>query len=470
MNALPKPLFTIIFLGLALRLFLFSGILFNFGEDGLFFGDSKGFFQTAVNIKEGHGFSRDTAPPYAPSAFFPPLYPLLLAGSLAVANSSIPLILLQIALSSVMPVLVWQIARLLTDKKWVWYISAGLMAFEPLGMLWNVTLLTDTISTFFLLLSVLFFIRLLLAPLTGGASVGRHTSRDTAISAISLGLASLTRPEPQYLFLLAVIALLFLALIKKLPLRAVLLFPILFLAIFSPWLVRNVIQFGTPLAATTGVRNIFSSLGTSVITYKTGRPYGEVQDELQQALAQKYGLEEKEITENPAIGPILTAEGFRILRENPKETAITLVITANSFFTQDLYTTYLRQFNIIQKFAMDFSPSVVLIKEGPIELSRKIWNSIGGLFIIPIFGRLLWIVLTIFSICGAVFSVRKHGRERVVGIVLASLILIYAGGSLVAGFSDHGRHRYPVNPFIFILAMYGLIRFSSILQKSMQKI
>lgn len=444
---IPHPLFLIMVGALFVRLVIAGCIYFELGSKGLFFSDSYGFHQTATNILDGHGFSREATAPFVPSAHFPPVYPLLIAGSLFVSGSILPLILLQILLASSLPLIVWKIAERLTNRKPILYTAAALAAFEPLGILWSITLLTDLPSVFFFLLSALFFLRVL----------DTKTIRDAALSGLTLGLAALTRPESQYIFIVTVLGLGVAALFKKLPWKIVVYFALLFLIVFSPWMIRNIVQFGSPNGSTTGLRNVYSSLATSVVTYKTGRPFHEVKKELNEGIARKYGFDVKDITENPKIGPILAKEGTKILVENPKETITTVAITEISFFTQDLYTTYLHHFKVTRDFPIEFSPSVVLFREGPVVLFSKIWSAMGGLIVIPILGRLLWVLLTLLGLAGFCFAVTRAGQIRRNAIILALIIAIYAGGSLVAGFSDHGRHRFRVNHFIFILASYGAV-------------
>ncbi len=432
-----------------IRLALAGLVFFNFGEQGFFLPDSQGFYQTAQNLLEGRGFSRDISEPFRASAFFPPLYSLLVSASLFLSNSVVPLIFFQIILSALMPILVWKIGLELTEREKVPLIAAGLTAFEPLGMLWSFTVLTDAIAVFFLTLAALFFIRFV-----------QNNSRVYALLAgLVLALAALTRPEPYYLFPVAMLFLLLAALFKKLSWQTVLIFPLIFIAVMSPWLTRNYAEFGSLSGTTTGARNIYTDLAVSVETYRTGRPYHLVEEELKLSLAQRLGVDPKDISENPALGPVLAKEGFRIMLEHPRATAATLAITANSFFTQDLYTTYLRYFKVIPHFPIDFSPSVLLLREGPLELASRVWSTMGLLAVIPVLGRAFWIALTLLWIAGAIFALRNVGRERFVSLVLAAIILIYAGGSLAAGFSDQGRHRYPINAFIFVLASYAILEF-----------
>lgn len=450
----PKSLLLIVLLALVVRIALFGGIFGSFGEDGLHLTDSRGFFRTGENIAAGNGFSRSSEAPFEPSAHFPPVYPLLVAGSLSVSDSIIPLIILQIILGSLIPILVFRLGSLITERKSVPLIAAGLSAFEPLGILWSVTLLTDTVSVFFLLLAAYFF---LLA--------WRNTTwPDAALSAFFLGLSTLTRPHGQFLFYLAAFFFLALAVralfIKKnfrsyyAPLTA---FVLLFMLTMSPWLIRNYSQFGSFNISTTGLRNVYSSFATSIIALNTGRPHGEVQEELHQQFATKYGVQTRDISENPALGKTLAKEGLLIMRQYPLDTLKLIAIDANAFFTQDLYTTYLREYDVIPRFVMDFSPSVVLISDGPFVLAERIWDKLGALSIIPILGRSLWVALTLLAI-GGFFITFKQRRTRAVALFLLLIILTYAATSMAAGFSDYGRHRFPANSFIFLLAALGASR------------
>lgn len=446
MAHITKPLIFILAAAFIARILIFGVVLWDFEKSGLFVDDSWGFYRTAQNLLEGRGFSRDISEPYRPGASFPPLYPLLLAGSLAVSGSVIPLILFQILLSSAVPLLIWKIGQEFTPKKPVWYFASALMALEPLGMILSSAVLTDTLAVFFLTAAVL-----------GGVRLMRDASGKNALGAgLALALAALTRPEPYYIFFIVALFLFIAALVKKLPWRAVFIFSAIFITAISPWIIRNYLQFGSLSIATTGARNIHTSLAVSVETYRSGRPYQEVQAELNRSLAERLGVGTRELYENPALGPALVRDGLRILQENPGATLATFAIILNSFFTQDLYLSYLGYLRLIPAFEINFSPSVLLLKEGPLELIKRIWD-MNALIFIPIAGRIFWIALTILWIWGVIRAIKTAGRERLVGLMLASLILIYAGGSLAAGFSDHGRHRYPVNGFIFLLASYGAL-------------
>lgn len=437
------------------RLFFLGGILYLNGEEGIMLSDSRGFLLVAENVLSGHGFSKSTVEPFLPEAHFPPLYPLFMAGSLALTNSLIPLIVFQIILSSLMPLLVFLIAKRFSENNYVATGASALMAFELMSITWSTLILTEVVAIFLLLLAVLFFLRF----------IEDASSRNAAFAGLFLGLSTLTRPHAQFVFFAMFVFLLFLLMQRwrrnemfRKQAIGVLIFSTLFFITLSPWLVRNYYQFGTFSIATTGLRNVYSSLGASTLTLHTGRPFPEVREELNEAFAKKHNISVQDIKENPAYGSILADEGFAIIKAHPKEAAEVVVISLMTFFTQDLWLDYLQRFQFIPDFAIDFSPSLVLFTEGPLALARMIWDRLGAAALLPGAGRLLWVAINLLWVIGAFLALRKGGKERFVALFMTLIILFYASSSIVAGFSDQGRFRYPTTAFMFILASYALLR------------
>ncbi len=500
MGKFPKILLIILAAGFLLRLFLFLVIITAQGQGAFLVSDSGAFIALAKNLIAGNGFSQSPEPPFLPSAHFPPLYPLILAGSLGVSDSLLPAIILQLIVSGALPLLVWLIAKKFTARTDVPLIAAGLMAFEPVAAIFGLLVTTDTLAVFFLLLASLFFIRTL-----------QKDSRilDVTLGGVFLGISTLAKPNAQLLFLVWLLVLAAFWFKKRLRPAFFLAFTLAFFMVLSPWIARNFIQFGSPSISATGPRNIYTDFAVSVVSYETGRPYGEVEEELKRSFAENRGLPYSEINTNPALGKELAQEGFKIIISHPRSSLMVLSITLQAFFTQDLYLYFSQKFHLIRPMTFDFSPSVVLLKEGPLALTKRVWELLEGAAIIPILGRLVWIALTLLAAWGGYRAYRsgnllkapgEAGREkmklhgqarrlpsgsggiiglpveqnpapkttshpsaspwssgaRIVAIFMALTIFYYAMTSAVAAFSDQGRHRYPADAFIMILAAYGV--------------
>jgi len=459
MGKLPRQLIVIIVMTFLLRMLLLLLTMYGLGEESLFTADSRNFYKTAVNLAAGRGFTKSEGPPFIPEAHFPPLYPLLIAGSIKISGSILPLIILQILLASFLPLLVWELTGKLIESEKIRLLAAGLMAFEPLTILWSLLLLTEVTSGFTLIVALWFFIKFLETGRLG----------QIFFSGMFLGVSTLIRPQAQFLFIPAFLFLLSLGLFKifkKSDARQIFagsaIFILIFFAVLSPWLIRNYYHFGSFSISTTGLRNLYTAIVPAIYSLEFKKEFGEAQEDAYQNFLQRYGSSPQEIQENPALGKTLAKEGIRVMLEYPKRTAQVLLIALNAFFTQDLYTDYLQRFKLLPRFQIDFSPSVILLTEGPLALAQVVWERLGPYSLIPMVGRLLWVIINIFWITGAITAIKAGGKIRMTALIFTAIILYYAATSSVAGFADHGRFRYPASPLMFILASYG---FYSLLKK-----
>lgn len=439
---------------LIFRVALLVAVIFWQGEGALLVSDAPRFYKIASALVEGHGFTLGE-PPYTPSAFFPPVFLSVLGGSLALSGSVIPAVLLHIILGSLLPLLVWKIAGFITQNHGVRLLAAGLAAFEPQMILWSIVPTTEMIATFTMIAAFYFFLKLL----------RDMRWQDAALSGLFLGVSTLTRPHGQFLFILGALFLLAVVIKRfsnypdfKRPLATWIVFAGMFVIVVSPWLVRNYYHFGILSISTTGPRNIYSDYAVAVRSLKTGTPFGEMRSQMYEELAQRYSVSSKEIREDPALGSKVAKEGFQIILSHPKESLQVLLIALNAFFTQDLYTFYLEHFRVIPKISFDFSPSAVLVREGPLALMRVVWEKLGISAALPALARIFWIFLDVLALIGVIVSIKKGGMARAAAILMAVVILYYAATSAVGAFSDQGRLRYPVNSLIFILASFGLVR------------
>ena len=112
------------------------------------------YWGIAKRLAAGHGFSN---PDFGfPTAYRPPLYPLLLAGILIVGGGAKLLGAVQITLSSATVWLTWRLARRLGFQSWA-LLAAAFVAVNPLLVQTTALAMTETLSAFlqaFLLLIV----------------------------------------------------------------------------------------------------------------------------------------------------------------------------------------------------------------------------------------------------------------------------------------------------------------------------
>ena len=444
---MPRAIWKISFLALAVRLIFLVLILSFLGQEAFLMGDSNGYLRVAENLVLGNGLSESEVAPFLSNARFPPLYFLFLGASLFVSGSVIPLIILQVILASFLPLAVYRMGSFFTNRQNVLWWTSLLTAFEPLMIIFSLLVIPHVIDFVFISGSVLGF---LIWTRDGHMKA-------LAISGGLLGLAVLTRPHAKFLPLF--ILLLFVCTFiwnrnRKILLTAFLFFSI-FLAIVSPWALRNYNHFGTFSLSSTGFRNVYTDLAVSVLEYKTGKPYSEVESELESAFASRRGITVEEIQSNPRYARELAYEGTKILWENKKAFSTILFINSNAFFTQDLYFYFAGHYGFVQDVVLGFSPSLVLVQEGPLSLIKKVWQEAGPALFISFAGRGVWVSIFLAAVWGVYRAFKNRDVPKYALLVLLALIGYYWATSLVSGFSAYGFHRYPVNAFLFLLASYG---------------
>lgn len=443
----PYAIWKISIAAVVLRLLFLVVILFVLGQGALFMGDSEGYLRVAKNIVLGHGLTGSEAPPFLPDARFPPLYLLLLGASLFISGSVIPLIVFQAVLASFLPLAVYRMGSFFTDREDVLWWASFLTAFEPLMVIFSVLVIPHVIDFAFILGSSVCFLLWM--------REGRM--KFLGISGGLLGLAALTRPHAKFLPLLVLLFFLcaFIWNRNKKILLSASLFLAVFLVVVSPWAVRNYSHFGTPSLSSTGLRNVYTDFAVSLLEYKTGKSYSEVESELESAFASKKGITTSEIQSNPLYARELAYEGLKIVWENKAGGIIVLLINSFAFLTQDLYFYFAGHYQFIKDVILGFSPSLVLVQEGPLPLIKKVWQEAGPSLFISFVGRGVWVSIFLAAVWGVYRAFKNRDVPKYAIFVLLALIGYYWATSMVSGFSAYGFHRYPVNAFLFLLASYG---------------
>ncbi len=459
MRNIPRVVWIIVGAAFLVRLVFFAFVLWQGGEPVFLTGDSRGFLRVAENIAAGNGISQSDSAPFLPDSRFPQIFALLLGGSLFAFGSFLPIIILNMILGSVIPLIAYRIGAHFTENRKTGIIAAVLVAFEPLTLILSILLIPHPLSLIFLLLAILSFIKFFESRSVWPAFA----------SGALLGLSVLVRPHGKLLAGFALFFFLVFAFrkihmgegVRRAFLPAALFF-IGFFLILSPWMARNYFYFGTFDISSTGFRNVYTDFAVSVVSYKTGKEYGEVEQELEENFASRHSITTQDIDRDPQWGSALAREGTRILGENPKDTATVFLITLSSFFTQDLYMYFSQWFGLLKSGTIDFSPSVVLVKEGPTKLLGLVWERLGAGIFIPFFGRVLWTGVALLSFAGFVIAVWRGGTERLYALFFGFIIAYHAATSMVAAFSAQGFHRYPANVFLFLLSSYAVSHLLSV--------
>lgn len=199
--------------------------------------DPDGYRTIAESIAGEHTFGYGETP----TAYRPPLYPMLLSACVAV-GTMMPwaIAACHVVLGVGTAVLVWRLAWRAGLGKFS--VLAGLLvAFDPILVNQSVQVMTETLATFLAALALVSLIRL----------SRTETYKQAILAGVCLGLATLCRPVflVWTVFVLGVLVVRGTPLRKRIATAGVVL--IAFAIVLAPWVVRNQITFSRPIIATT---------------------------------------------------------------------------------------------------------------------------------------------------------------------------------------------------------------------------
>ncbi|MDO8561742.1 MAG: glycosyltransferase family 39 protein [bacterium] len=437
--SLYKTALLIFFLALVLRVALLPFSLF---DDRPFIGATvagDGYNEIAINIMEGHGFTRSLAPPYVPDSVRTPLYSLFIAGILSIFGSYKALLIIQVLLGSVSAVIAWLIAREFLGARLSAMVGI-LTALEPYTAYLTGKILTETTFIVFFLLSIYLFLQYL----------KNRNLYILALTSALFGIATLIKPTTQY----APLFLLTLALwnsgfnFKKLFMKEAPIVLGIFLLLLSPWMYRNYTVFGNASLNVEPASALFAMLVPSTIALEKGISW-------ESAASQFYKEQGVHDIDDVNLGNTdeFTQRAIAELRHHPKGLAKSIVTTMYAFFTHDGYAGLLNtRFHVGIPYA---HPPVLELMMHPSEAILFFGNLMQGPGAIVILGRLFWIAVTLLGLAGAFLYWASKGLTPQF-LFVTGITVYFALTTIIVGLGADVRYRVPVEPFLFILAAFAL--------------
>ncbi|MSR76401.1 MAG: hypothetical protein EXS68_02315 [Candidatus Ryanbacteria bacterium] len=408
-----------------IKLFVLLVSLVLLGQGHFFWGDSLTYIHSAESLlEEGvYGDARRT-----------PLYPLLLAFFLGLSKSyGIVLLLgLQVVVAAYSAVLVRRIAALFVKKPYP-LLAAMLFAFEPLGAIINMLVLAETFLVFFLLVFAWYFL-----------SYYKNPSRNTLIaSAVALAAAVWTKPVAAYLVVIPLCFLIF-VLKKK---RPAALYAAIYCAAILPWVFFVYSHFHFFGISAQGENNACGYMLTSVFSTEYRTDPSDMDASLfpsafTQARASCTG----------------TLSSIRIALQYPESFGKTLFLSTLSMLTNEGYAILFQ--NAPEESLKAHHNYLTLAVFADAHWYTKIKGAVGELrprelFIVGA-GKLFWIVITLLAIGGAYRSIADRDKRWQALFLLAIVFYFISITVISTGYGVGARLRYPINPFLFIVASIGL--------------
>src|SRR3989344_645735 len=440
----PRALLWILAIAIVVRLLLFGYLFIQEKQEFFVHGDSNGYLRIANNLVLGNGFSQFPDPPYLPDSMRVPLFPTVLGTSLYLFDSYVPLIILQIFLSGVIVIFTYLLTRLVAGNERLSLVAASLLAFEPYSVFISTAVLTETLFAIFLIACVY----------AGGRFIRDKSWVAISLSSLLFGFAALTRPIGEFLPIVLILIVLL-----SVPIRAYAKYLVLaivpFLIVAGPWFIRNYIVFGVPALSSGGLQNAYSDLGGAIIGVRDHVPSWVAKQQLEEDFSARHGSTIVTIQQDLSYGPTLFKEALGIMFSNPMETVKALTSITIAFFTHDMWLYYPQRWEFVPRYDITFSPSYVLMTEGPVAAFRAVTDEAGWTLVTPVSGRLFWAGVVALFFIGMGALLLRGGEGRLYALFLLALVLYLLALTATVGFGINGRFRYPVNALFFTGAAIG---------------
>lgn len=231
--------------------------------------------------------------------------------------------------------------------------------------------------------------------------------------------------------------------------------------IMSPWLIRNRLVLGTWQSSSLfGVQLYWGHLET--LERYLGVPQ-EIAHQKNLYRAQKLVGNN---FENPRAVSVLASEAVNEIKNNLWAYTKVYIFNLGLFFITDGYKG-------VASYIIDIKPNFINLNDFMIKFRFKeafsyVKNFSLPEIIIPILGRMSWIILTVLSFFGIFLSVKEMPNQRPILILFSVLIFYFA---IVTGpvFSPDPRFRMPINGFLLTFAMVSIFHFLGINFKTSQR-
>ncbi len=395
------------------------------------------YFVISENVLHGHGYSCDLAPPYTLNSIRPPVQPFFLASLYLILGTYWLPLLVQILLGSMVPLLGMAIAEFITKRPRVITVVGILLALEPVSILFSIIFYSETIFTVLLLSSIIFLFRYL------------QSMRQTFLwaSGFLLGLSTLAKPTSEFLPVVFSMGILW---HFRSNMRAAFapigIFIMIFIIALSPWLIRNYMTFGVLGVSPQLGEQLHAVLVPSVLSFENGTTFQEEFD----AMLAHGGVDPSSASiEN---GDTYLKKAIPILLAHPKGLSIISANTALNFYIHDGMIEVLKHVGERPPEKLG-KPALFLFLSDPTRLLGYIKSVFFTPIILILFGRIAWILITLFAVFGA-WRYMRDEIETVYGLISISAVLYFMLTTLVIGLAVTARYRLPVNALIVTFAVY----------------
>ncbi len=402
-------------------------------------GDASAYRTATLNIIEHGVFSLSPVEPFVPDSFRSPGYSFFLLPLIHLTGDWQIVLLIQLILYSFIPLLLYLLTKNINEK--VAYISSIIFVFEPTRLFLSSSLLTDSLFTLLFFLFLLFLLK-----------IPENTGKKMAVlSGFFLGLATLVRPIAMFLPLFATIFLLVVLGFKeyKRVIISSLIIILTFLAVISPWLIRNKRLFDSATLSSVGSYNLIYYNIPEFLRYRDG----EIKD--QRLLGLHEDNKDLEFLEVLSLSrsDVHATLAKTILLEDFWGYAKFHLIKTVPFFVTDGLREITRTLGVEDTKPINFS---TLITKGNFsEIKNYLTSGSAGplLFLV---GFAFWSIVTLLGLVVILLLGKFKGVYRYQIILLGATIFYFA---FLTGPVSNARYRLPVSGLMIFMAVLAIHSF-----------
>lgn len=419
---------------LILRFCLLILLLMYGGTDALIFGDTARYLSLAESMLSGEGYFYEGGF----EAYRPPGYPIYL---LIFKWFGLPLWMasvLQMLVASLIPALVWVLAVYnLGLKKWVGNAAALFASIEPVQLFYSVVLLPDVLYAFLFLLSLVLLIKWMKNP----------KILPIIYAGLVTGVSVYFRPVGLYFAIVVSLSLILYLFIHKRFLKKYLLHLFIFIMLvalcMAPWVIRNHVVFGEPSFVSASAFNLYIYGAVSTQSVVDGVEYEETRVRFLETFRKEAPFPEK--PQSLYNKDYLIERSKGVIFAHPFVYAKNYLLGLNTFLFSGNYHYLLERYHIITQ-DKTVSYSLLFSRGGARAVIDEIrQNGIDAELVLAVGGKLFWLLLSLGSLIGAVIYWR-----RPLGWLYLTALIYFCATILSVAIGVEARHRYMLNPLIFI--------------------
>lgn len=396
--------------------------------------DSWSYLNIAKNCFDGLGFSQQTAPPFLADSARTPGYPLFIMFFHVINAAGSWIVFSQAVLGGFIAFITSKIASKFVTNKKVWIFAGLLVSLDLPSLYMGNVVATETLFTFFLLISLYYAIRYR----------KQKQLKHFLFTIITLSLATLVRPISLYLLLIAPIGLLWSSNLLSGPKlqKLVLGFGIIAL-INGSWVYRNYKTFQSPF---------YSSIGEVNLLFHTCTQIRSIAEQRQQKpIEMEYRHQLNYLNFNDSTNAIKPFREFahketkRVIAKHPITFAKMWGQSSILFFIKPIRAYFLSQWYGINQYQSVYSVE----KRGNSNLVKDTLNQTPLLILLAVIWQILILGVVYLAILLSIrWWVAKNKN------LLWIVVFTIAYFALISSLTEvDARFRVPVWPLLVLLGI-----------------